>query len=261
MAVTSIEELKRLVEEGWVPYFHKGVRRWYIRKGEKTEVISVQLEPYAEEMAARIPRKRNKVKPEVAAEVVRLRKNGGPIGSISECLGLPYRTVENILDRYQSGTLELPNPTGMAQGSEGEFPRSAFDLPEEVEQYMKRLALNVAAEPEKKQLPGYRNSEAYAIPIDDHETGRRLTIVYPLPTYRTEGYETVTVTNMEGRRVKVLAIKGDEEQQLGNPLNHVVWPLLALGAVVGISVGATLIDKFVGPLLGWNPEGRWWWER
>ena len=55
-----------------------------MRKGKRTEVVSPQLEPYAEDIAARIPRKRNKVTPEVAARVVELRREGlsreGPSG-------------------------------------------------------------------------------------------------------------------------------------------------------------------------------------
>ena len=263
MAVTSIEELRRLVEEGWVPYFHRGVRRWYVRKGHKTEIVSVHLEPYAEDIAARIPRERNKVTPEVAARVVELRKNGELIGSISDRLGLPHRTVENILDRYESGTLEMANPISVVAGSILDSPpEKSFDLLEEVEQYVQRLALKVVAEPEKKQLPGYR-SEAYIIPIEDVETGKRLMVVYPLPTYRAEGYETVTITNMEGKKVKVVALKGNtevQEQGSENPLEPFTLPLIVIGAV-GVGIAATLIDKFVGPLLGWNPEGRWWWER
>jgi len=200
MAVTSLEELKRLVEGGWVPYFHKGVRRWYVRKGQKTEVIGAHLEPYAENLASRIPRERNKVTPDVAARVVELRRNGEPMGSISDSLGLPHRTIENILDRYECGTQEMADPISVNSGSKPDSPsEEPFDLPEEVERYVQRLALKVVAEPEKKPLPGYRNGEAYTIPIEDPETGRRLTIVYPLPTYRAEGYETVTVTNREGR--------------------------------------------------------------
>jgi len=98
MAVTSLEELKQLVEEGWVPYFHRGVRRWYARKGQKTEVISVHLEPYAEDLAACISRERNKATPEVAAKVVELRRKGLPIGSISD-RPTPHRSVENMLER------------------------------------------------------------------------------------------------------------------------------------------------------------------
>lgn len=74
MTVTSVEELNRLVGEGWTPYYHKAVRRWYLRRGKDVRIIGAQLEPYVEDLAAGIPRKRNKVTPEVAAQVVRLRQ-------------------------------------------------------------------------------------------------------------------------------------------------------------------------------------------
>jgi len=166
-----------------VPYFHKRVRRWYVRKEQKTEVIGMYLEPYAEDLVSHIPRERNKVTPEVAAKVVELRRKGLPIGSISDRLGLPYRTIENILGRYESGTLEMANPISVVASSKPNSPsEESLDLPEEVERYVRRLALKVVAEPEKKQLPGYRNGEAYTIPIDDpefaEEVGKKLPYLF-----------------------------------------------------------------------------------
>lgn len=260
MAVTSIEELNRLVQQDWIPYFHKGVRRWYVRRGQARRIIDVRLEPYAEDLAARIPRRRNEVTSGMAAEVVERRRRGELISSISEELGIPYRTVENIIDRYESGTLEAAE-TGVAPGSKPNPPsEESLDLPKEVEGYVRRLRLKVVGKPEKRPMPGYGDREGYAIPIEDAETGERLRIVYPLPTYRDGGYETVTATNMEGEKVRVVALRG-EELQSGNPFDPLAWPLLALGVAFGVGVGATLLDKFLGPTLGWNPEGRWWWER
>ena len=166
-----------------MPYFHKRVRRWYVRKEQKTEVIGMYLEPYAEDLVSHIPRERNKVTPEVAAKVVELRRKGLPIGSISDRLGLPYRTIENILGRYESGTLEMANPISVVASSKPNSPsEESLDLPEEVERYVRRLALKVVAEPEKKQLPGYRNGEAYTIPIDDpefaEEVGKKLPYLF-----------------------------------------------------------------------------------
>ena len=88
-----------------------------------------------------------------------------------------------------------------------------------MEQYVRRLALKVVGEPEKKQLPGYR-SEAYTIPIGTLKPGKVYNCL-PLPTYRAEGYETVT---MEGKKVRVVALKGSagdaQEQGSGNCLGH-----------------------------------------
>ena len=62
--------------------------------------------------------------------------------------------------------------------------------------------------------------------------------------------------------MKVVALKGSVEAQEGseNPLGPFT-PLLIAVVAVGIGVATTLLDKLAGPLLGWNPEGRWWWER
>lgn len=258
MTVKTAEQLNELAQEGWIPYWHEGVRRWYLRRRQERKIIATCLEPYAEDLAAHAPTERNKITPEIEAEVVQRRMEEQRVDAIAAEMNLPHRTVVDIIGRHPDGRLEVDNPTNPP--SKPDWGPPEFDLPREVEPYVQRLGLKVVAEPEKKIMPGYRNGEAYAIPIEDVETEQRLTIVYPLPTYRAEGYETVTVTNKEGKKVKVMALKGDEEHQSENPLAPWMWSLLAVGVAVGVGVGATLLDKFLGPMLGWNPKGRWWWE-
>ena len=73
-----------------------------MRKGKRTEVVSPQLEPYAEDIAARIPRKRNKVTPEVAARVVELRREGLSREGPSEIERRPSRVESMPSDLFSA---------------------------------------------------------------------------------------------------------------------------------------------------------------
>ena len=51
MVVKNREELIRLIREGWTPYYHARVKRWYLRKGKERILIDRELDDIAEELA------------------------------------------------------------------------------------------------------------------------------------------------------------------------------------------------------------------
>lgn len=57
VVVKSREELEKYIMMGYRPYYHKAVKRWYLRKGRERHIIARELEllakKYAEELEAR----------------------------------------------------------------------------------------------------------------------------------------------------------------------------------------------------------------
>lgn len=100
MVVQTAAELKKLVESGWAPYFHKTMRRWYVRNREnskQTKIITPKLNSLAAELREGISLERKKVTPEIRDEVIRRRRQGEPIKAIAEGMCLGETTVNRIL--------------------------------------------------------------------------------------------------------------------------------------------------------------------
>jgi len=51
MVVKNQEELIRLVREGWMLYYHAGIKRWYLCKGRERMLIDKKLNGVAEKLA------------------------------------------------------------------------------------------------------------------------------------------------------------------------------------------------------------------
>jgi len=50
MVVRRVDELLKFVRDGYKPYYHRGVCRWYLRRGSKRLLIDKGLEGVAEEI-------------------------------------------------------------------------------------------------------------------------------------------------------------------------------------------------------------------
>jgi hypothetical protein len=50
MVVRKLDELLELVLKGWKPYYHRGVDRWYLRRGNRRLLIDRSLDRAAEEI-------------------------------------------------------------------------------------------------------------------------------------------------------------------------------------------------------------------
>jgi hypothetical protein len=50
MVVRRIDELLELVLKGYKPYYHRGVCRWYLRRGDRRILIDRSLDRAAEEI-------------------------------------------------------------------------------------------------------------------------------------------------------------------------------------------------------------------
>jgi hypothetical protein len=44
MVIRKLDELLDLVLKGWKPYYHRGVDRWYLRRGNRRILIDRNLE-------------------------------------------------------------------------------------------------------------------------------------------------------------------------------------------------------------------------
>ena len=79
VAVGDAETLMKMVELGYKPYYHSGVRRWYLRRGSERHIIARELEPLARRIAEGLKRKKSLEeirRREMLEEAVRLRAKG-----------------------------------------------------------------------------------------------------------------------------------------------------------------------------------------
>jgi hypothetical protein len=50
MTVKTKEELERLTNQGYKPKYHSKVKRWYLYRGRKMELVDRSLEDYVREL-------------------------------------------------------------------------------------------------------------------------------------------------------------------------------------------------------------------
>jgi AAA+ ATPase superfamily predicted ATPase len=97
MVVRSLKELLRLVRDGYKPYYHRGVRRWYLRKeGNKRLLIGKELEGAAEEIHLKLKELRSEeraLRDELIKEAIRLRAYGLTIAEVVKLTGIPRSTL------------------------------------------------------------------------------------------------------------------------------------------------------------------------
>ena len=106
VVVKSEDELRKFIEMGYKPYYHKTVKRWYLRKGSERHIIAKELEPLAKQYAKELElgkalekeRRREKLE-----EAIRLRSKGAPIQEAIKKTGIPKSTFYRELNRWGSG--------------------------------------------------------------------------------------------------------------------------------------------------------------
>ena len=77
VVVKSREELTALVKDSYVPYYHRDVKRWYLRKGGKRILIDGSLEEYAKQIAKELEKiRRREEKVKTMIEAIKLRAQG-----------------------------------------------------------------------------------------------------------------------------------------------------------------------------------------
>ena len=106
MPVSDERELVRLVREGWVPYYHSRIKRWYLRKGRERIIIDRKLDDIAEELAREVKKereRREREKEKKVREALRTRALGGTLRQALSESGMSkssyYRTP--ILKEYE----------------------------------------------------------------------------------------------------------------------------------------------------------------
>lgn len=140
-AVDSADALRRLVSEGWRPYFHKAQRRWYLRKGDERRIVARELEEECKRIVERA------AVPPAGAEVVQeLRKQELTIGEIVERTGMSrasvYRAFDMELDREirpRGWNVEAAVPPAGQQASSEEADSSSSPEPYGEENYVPSL--------------------------------------------------------------------------------------------------------------------------
>jgi hypothetical protein len=96
MVVRSFEEFLKFVRDGYKPYYHRGVCRWYLRRGSKRILIDKELEVIAEEIHLKFKELRSKermLRDELIREAIKLRANGLTITEVIKLSGIPKSTL------------------------------------------------------------------------------------------------------------------------------------------------------------------------
>jgi DNA-binding transcriptional ArsR family regulator len=91
MVVSSEEELKSLLSQGYHLYKHRGVNRWYVYLGEDRRIVDARLESVCETLHSE--------RGVSAGEIQEMRYDGRTIADIASATGLDERTVSNALER------------------------------------------------------------------------------------------------------------------------------------------------------------------
>ena len=100
MVVKDLKHLYELLNEGYIPYYHRRIKRWYLRKGSKRLLVDRSLEAVAKGIANEL---REWVKAqEVHVEALRdqarrLRAEGLAVDEVAEALGVSRSTLYKLL--------------------------------------------------------------------------------------------------------------------------------------------------------------------
>jgi DNA-binding phage protein len=116
VVVKNEDVLRKLIEMGYKPYYHKGVGRWYLRKGKERHIIAKELEPLAEKYAKEYELKRMVEEEERRRrleEAIELRARGAPLSEVIEKTGISrskfYRATDELkAERASTPTLQQP---------------------------------------------------------------------------------------------------------------------------------------------------------
>ncbi len=104
MPLSTEEELRSHLDAGWRPYFHKGVRRWYLYRGARDrKIVSARLEGLCDRIYKRW---KGENEPIPALEIQESRLQGQPIEGITSDMGLSRGAVYNALDKKPSDVIK-----------------------------------------------------------------------------------------------------------------------------------------------------------
>jgi len=124
VVVRSREQLYEFIGRGYKPYFHSGVKRWYLRKGQERHLIDRSLEAEAEAIARAMGPQR-RVPEERVAEAIEMRAKELPVSTIVEETGIARSTFYKKLDEYEeakSRVESLARELGLSTGVESVEP-------------------------------------------------------------------------------------------------------------------------------------------
>jgi DNA-binding NtrC family response regulator len=96
MVVRKLDELLDLVLKGWKPYYHRGVDRWYLRRGNRRILIDRNLDGVAEEIhkvLEYLKKRREAVRRELLRKAIVLRASGLTVDEVVEATGVPRPTL------------------------------------------------------------------------------------------------------------------------------------------------------------------------
>jgi len=115
VTVKTKEELEALVQQGFKPYYHKGVRRWYLRKGQTRHIIGRGLESEAKALAEKLEVAKRKNSDYKVAQAIKMRLEGIPVSAIVEKTGIPRSSLYEKFEKHDSGKLQLQPQQGAMQ--------------------------------------------------------------------------------------------------------------------------------------------------
>jgi transposase-like protein len=111
VTVKNKEEMMRFIKEGFKPYYHKTVKRWYLRRGQQRHIIARELEAEAESIAMELKPMLRRVPDYKVAEAVKMRVEGASVPAIVEETGIPRSTLYEKFDKYDEGKISI-EPAG-----------------------------------------------------------------------------------------------------------------------------------------------------
>jgi hypothetical protein len=100
MIVRKLDELIELVLKGYKPYYHRGVNRWYLRKGNKRVLIDRNLDRVAEEIHKALEdlkKCKEVARRELLRKAIVLRASGLTVNEVIEITGVPRSTLYRYL--------------------------------------------------------------------------------------------------------------------------------------------------------------------
>jgi len=180
VTIKSREEMMRFIREGFKPYYHKAVKRWYLRRGQQRHIIARGLEADAESIAMELKPTLRRVPDYKVAEAVKMRVEGAPVPAIVEETGIPRSTLYEKIEKYDEGEISI-EPVGkhvqtlpsegattqvtsarVSEASMTEMPKESnifSEIPKQVESFLtwmlkssedyRRLIEKYRSEPEK----------------------------------------------------------------------------------------------------------------
>jgi len=106
VVVRTREQLYQLVQGGYKPYFHRAVRRWYLRKGRERILVDRSLEADAEAIARAMGPQREVSEGRVI-EAVEMRARGLSVSTVVEETGVAKSTLYRKLGEYEEAVRKI----------------------------------------------------------------------------------------------------------------------------------------------------------